>query len=89
MADKRPFAVVTGGTNGIGLELAKLFLPDGFDILIAGEDDAHSDTARQQLSKQDGDVQVWKGDLGRLQQGVVLWPRPARLSTSRRFEADR
>lgn len=65
MAVKRPFAVVTGGTNGIGLELAKLFLADGFDILIAGEDDAHSDTARQQLSKQDGDVQVWKGDLSR------------------------
>lgn len=65
MADKRPFAVVTGGTNGIGLELAKLFLADGFDIPIAGEVDAHSDTTRQQLSKQDGDVQVWKGDLGR------------------------
>lgn len=64
MADKRPFAVVTGGTNGIGLELAKLFLADGFDILIAGEDDAHSDTVRQQLSEQQGDVQVWKGDLG-------------------------
>lgn len=32
----RPFAVVTGGSNGIGLELARQFLTHGFDVLIAG-----------------------------------------------------
>ena len=73
MASTRPFAVVTGGTNGIGLELAKLFVNDGFDVLIAGEDDQHSDAARQQLSGQGGEVEVWKGDLGREDQVNALY----------------
>lgn len=33
----RPFAVVTGGSKGIGLELAKQFASHGFDLLIAAE----------------------------------------------------
>lgn len=31
------FAVVTGGTSGIGYELAKQFLANGFDVLIAAD----------------------------------------------------
>ena len=73
MASTRPFAVVTGGTNGIGLELAKLFVNNGFDVLIAVEDDQHSDAARQQLSGQGGEVEVWKGDLGREDQVNALY----------------
>jgi short-subunit dehydrogenase len=34
----RPFAVVTGASSGIGLELAKQFAENGFDLLIAAED---------------------------------------------------
>jgi short-subunit dehydrogenase len=33
----RPFAIVTGGSSGIGLELAKQFLHNGFDVLIAAD----------------------------------------------------
>jgi uncharacterized protein len=35
----RPYAVVTGASSGIGLELAKQFAGNGFDLLIAAEDD--------------------------------------------------
>lgn len=35
----RPLAVVTGASSGIGLELAKQFAHNGFDLLIAAEDD--------------------------------------------------
>ena len=73
MTDARPFAVITGGTNGIGLELAKLFLADSYDVLIAGEDDAHSDAARATLSGQGGEVTVWKGDLGKQDQVAALY----------------
>lgn len=31
---------MTGASNGIGFELAKLFADDGYDLVIAAEDDA-------------------------------------------------
>jgi short-subunit dehydrogenase len=34
----RPLAVVTGASSGIGLELAKQFASNGFDLLLAAED---------------------------------------------------
>jgi short-subunit dehydrogenase len=35
----RPLAVVTGASSGIGLELARQLLANGFDVLAAAEDD--------------------------------------------------
>lgn len=37
---QRPFAVVTGASSGIGLELAKQFVDNGFDVLVTAEDAA-------------------------------------------------
>jgi uncharacterized protein len=34
----RPLAVVTGASSGIGLELAKQFASNGFDLVVAAED---------------------------------------------------
>ncbi|HEV7990337.1 MAG TPA: SDR family NAD(P)-dependent oxidoreductase, partial [Gemmatimonadaceae bacterium] len=34
-----PFAVVTGASSGIGLELAKQFAEHGFDLLVTAEDE--------------------------------------------------
>ena len=61
----RPFAVVTGGSNGIGLELARQFLANGYDVLIAGEDDPHTAEAARSLQAGGGTVNSWSGDLGR------------------------
>jgi uncharacterized protein len=38
MDTTKPFAVVTGASSGIGLELAKQFASNGYDLLIAAED---------------------------------------------------
>jgi short-subunit dehydrogenase len=37
-AADRPFAVVTGASSGIGLELAKQFAEHGYDLLVTAED---------------------------------------------------
>ncbi|MDT5099358.1 MAG: hypothetical protein QOC76_3095 [Mycobacterium sp.] len=40
MTGARGLALVTGASSGIGFELAKLFSEDGFDVVVAADDDA-------------------------------------------------
>ncbi|HYO70341.1 MAG TPA: SDR family NAD(P)-dependent oxidoreductase [Archangium sp.] len=42
----RQFAVVTGASSGIGYELARQFAQNGFDVLIAAEDEGITEAAR-------------------------------------------
>ncbi len=42
----KPLAVVTGASSGIGLELAKQFAENGFDLVIAAEDAGLASAAR-------------------------------------------
>src|SRR5579875_1637149 len=35
----RPLALVTGASTGIGYELAKVFAENGFDLIVAAEND--------------------------------------------------
>lgn len=69
---QRSFAVVTGGSNGIGFELARQFLTNGFDVLIAAEDEAHLRDAAGKLTNGGGTVTCWAGDLGREDQVDAL-----------------
>jgi short-subunit dehydrogenase len=57
----RPFAVVTGGSSGIGLELARQCLENGFDVLIAA--DRHVESAKQELAQHGGAVDALEADL--------------------------
>ncbi len=41
----RPLALVTGGSSGIGLELARKFATHGFDLVIGGSSDRVDDAA--------------------------------------------
>lgn len=61
MADTR-VALVTGASSGIGLELAKQFAQNDYDLIVAAEDDGIDDVPRA-LSEYGSDVQVVQVDL--------------------------
>ena len=41
----RPLAIVTGASSGIGLELAKLAVDQGYDLIIAADEPEINDAA--------------------------------------------
>lgn len=63
MNDTRPFAVVTGGSNGIGLELARQFADNGYDVLLSAEDAAELQQARAQVTGGGATVTTHASDL--------------------------
>ncbi|QND65422.1 glucose 1-dehydrogenase [Mesorhizobium loti] len=56
--DKR--ALVTGGSDGIGLAVAEAFLREGADVLIVGRDTKKLDDARERLG---GTIETLSADL--------------------------
>ena len=50
-------AVVTGASSGIGYELAKVLADNGFDVVVAAENEKIADAAAQ-LSLRSGGVRV-------------------------------
>jgi short-subunit dehydrogenase len=57
-----PFAVVTGASSGIGLELARQFADHGYDLLVSAEDD-RIEAAADQLRQGGANVQTAQADL--------------------------
>lgn len=52
--DEKRYALITGATGGIGLELARLFAADGHPVLLAGRDPVRLEERRRELSAQYG-----------------------------------
>jgi len=57
--------VVTGGSKGIGLSIAKLFLEEGAQVTITGRDQANLDNAAQSLAKHSNSLTIISGDLSK------------------------
>ena len=62
MAQQAQFAVITGASSGIGLELAKQFARNNFDVLIAAED-AGIEAAAEQIRTDGSQVDSLQVDL--------------------------
>jgi short-subunit dehydrogenase len=64
MADSnaRPLAVVTGASSGIGLELARQFAGNDFDLIVAADDAAITDAATE-LRATGASVETVRADL--------------------------
>lgn len=62
MTGRRPLAVVTGASTGIGLELARQCAEHGFDLIIAA-DEAEVNAAAEQLRRHTVNVEPLRVDL--------------------------
>lgn len=62
---QRSFAVITGASSGIGLELAKLAASNGYDLLIAA--DTPLDDAERELRGLGADIRTIESDLSTLE----------------------
>ncbi len=71
---RRPFAVVTGASSGIGFELAKVLAEEGFDLLITAED-AGIEQAQRELNQLTASVECTRLDLSREEEVVRLHER--------------
>jgi short-subunit dehydrogenase len=72
MTDSRPLALVTGASSGIGLELAREFAGNGFDLVVNAEDLGLAPAA-QELRGTGANVQEVQADL-RTADGVnAVW----------------
>ena len=78
----RPLALVTGASSGIGLELARIFADNGFDLIIAAEDAGIESTASN-LQSLDARVEAIQADLA-TEEGVE---RLAQVVEGRELEA--
>jgi short-subunit dehydrogenase len=81
MTDIKPFAVVTGASSGIGLELAKQFAQNGFDLLVTAEDEGLGPAADQlqsagtQVHSVQADLSTYDG-VERLYAAIAATGRP-------------
>ncbi len=68
-SQERPLAVVTGASSGIGLELARVFAENGFDLVIAAEDGELA-AAEAELRRSGASVRAHRIDLA-TEAGVI------------------
>jgi short-subunit dehydrogenase len=71
----RPLAAVTGASSGIGLELARQFAENGFDLIIAAEDSAIDRVAAELSAATGANVVSVRVDLARPDGPDVLYAR--------------
>lgn len=69
---RKPLAVVTGVTGGIGYELAKQFAEHGFDLLVTGRSDSIF-AAAESLAKSGAKVEALQVDLVRYDEVEKLY----------------
>ena len=63
MESNKTYALITGGTSGIGYELAKIFATNGHNLILVSRDEADLTITRNELLELGVDVQIISKDL--------------------------
>lgn len=63
MKSGQSYTLITGGTTGIGFELARIFAKNGHNLIIVARDEAELQTAAEELKKSGTDVITISKDL--------------------------
>jgi len=63
MENSKPYVLITGGTSGIGLELAKLFAADGYHLVLVARDRDVLEATAAELKFYGGEVVTLAKDL--------------------------
>src|SRR3954463_14808239 len=66
MENNQKYALITGATSGIGLELARLFAKDQFNLIIVARNQQGLDQTAQELSETGVDVIPIACDLSKM-----------------------
>jgi short-subunit dehydrogenase len=61
--DTKSYALITGGTSGIGYELAKVFATNGHNLILVARDEADLTITRNELLELGVDVKIIPKDL--------------------------
>ena len=61
---KGKYAVITGGSDGIGLAIAKVFAENGANIILIARDEEKLEQVKQDLSVYDVGIYTFAADLG-------------------------
>jgi NAD(P)-dependent dehydrogenase (short-subunit alcohol dehydrogenase family) len=84
----RQLAMVTGASSGIGLELARQLVENGFDVVINAEDDEPA-AAEASLAGNGAEVRAVKADLSTYDGVERLWAAASGGGPQRRCRRQR
>jgi short-subunit dehydrogenase len=79
------YVLVTGGTSGIGFELAKNFARDGYGVIIVSSSSERLEKAKQKLEEEfQIPIFIYEQDLGRIGAAIQLynWIKEQNLNIS-------
>lgn len=72
MENQPKTALITGGTAGIGKELAKLFAKDQYNLILVARDQSELDATAKELSVSGIEIQTISKDLSNMDQAFAL-----------------
>jgi short-subunit dehydrogenase len=72
MENQQKTALITGGTSGIGKELAKLFAQDQYHLIIVARDQAELDSTASELGASGVQVETISKDLSNMDEAFAL-----------------